>query len=219
MIVEFVGSSGAGKSTLVRMSFAELARRGVDVHRWNLDGGRDVLKSRRNFNCNGVLEAFARPRIARWCLQQLRPSPGVPLRSHWRQLRWLLGAARSVRKLQQVPGIHLVDEGPSKVAAAYAGRLGEDVSGLFAALPNVDLTVACVVDPEVTVARVRSRDRGARTFDPERVRRWAINHRKGVGFIRERDPKVVMIDTSGGEEALEGQVARIVRAITAEGGV
>lgn len=216
MIVEFVGASGAGKSTLIRMSFEELARRGIDVHRWNLDGGRDIVKSRRNFNINGVLEATTRLSSTRLCLQQLRPPPGVPLRSHWRQLRWMLGAARSIRKLRQVPGVHLVDEGPRKLAGARAPRLGDGLDRLLAALPKVDLTVACVVDPDVAVERVRARGSGSATPDPDRVRRWAVNHRDGLRLLASRDDPVLVIDTSGGPNVRDDQVARIVGAIAGE---
>lgn len=126
MIVEFIGTSGAGKSTLIRATFSELASRGSDVHRWNADGGRDVTRWKRNHNVSAVLEAFQNVRLGSWCFRHAKSQGSLSFVQNARQLRWMLGAARSSRKLRHIPGIHLLDEGPTKVATPMrlAGSVG-----------------------------------------------------------------------------------------------
>jgi hypothetical protein len=127
----------------------------------------------------------------------------------------MVAAARSLRKLEGVPGIHLVDEGPHKVAGADAPRLGDRTGGLLARLPEPDLIVACIVDPEVAAARVHARNPHARSFDEDTVRRWARNHAAGAEAIASSRDNVILIDTSSGPSARDEHVARVLCEIQA----
>lgn len=153
MIVEFVGAPAAGKSTLARETYRKLSMISASLHNgsgnFRLDG---APLPRGEVYLDRVLSPLVSPALALWCAVNARS------KERFSDLLGLSRRARFVRRLRNIPRVHLINEGPFRQACTLRSRhplaFGDFV---FDHIPLPDLAVVVTVDPTVALERLRMR--------------------------------------------------------------
>jgi thymidylate kinase len=212
MIVEFSGPAGVGKSTLLAGVLQELRRRGVASFGHDARGSRDVLgrnRSRLARKCDRLRAVLTEWRLALWCARRMVPRRGVH-RMRLPRALWLCQSSAFVRSLRKRYGVHLVDEGPYKLAPVELAKSGYPPESLLDLLPCPDLVVVLTADSAIAKARIRLRG-DSRTPDTA-IDRWHAWHRNSATLLAPYVP-VLAVDTSHDTDPTATVADRIVQRL------
>ena len=198
VVIEIIGPAGAGKSTLVARLEHLLRRQGTEVVAHRAIGfvdpdGRPESKVRRR--ANQALSLLSNPRLVLWCWRYGRSTLDS------KTLVAMCVRARFAKRLRRRPGIHLLDEGPLRIAPVLFAHAQGRGPELLAFLPLPQLVVALTVDPDVPVERVQARPVGTISSAAalERLRSANRLHTSALETIQQTVP-AIQLDTTRGED-------------------
>lgn len=205
MIVEIFGPSCAGKTTLADRIAEYYGRHGMPAQRVHGRRGRRPRTLRADF-----LRGVAHPRMLLWLLAD--PRFAVTERG-----RLIVRATGLVRRLQDQPGVHLVDEGPLRIASAV--DLGHPQL-LIKALHAPDAAVLVHCDPVVRLQRIRAEARrGAeQRSDAEIIDREERQVQACKMLAGALAAPVIEVDTTDGIDRADEVIAQLDRLRCADPG-
>lgn len=199
MVVEFVGAPGSGKSTLAAAVVAELRMRSVHA-RAHVGTGpvsvRGELLSRRRRRLRQFWGMLTNLPVVYWYFAHAH-------RRSLKRLAQLCAALQFARELRPLGGFQVLDEGPFRILTPMIDDCAPPHTSVLRHVPLPDLAVVVTTDPDVAVARVRSRSPGRllpTQASDEVVRGWHEAHHDSFRIMGRLAP-VFAVDTTQGEPA------------------
>lgn len=185
IIIEFAGPACAGKSTLIQRLHKDLGAEGFHVR---------SVDARSIFDRSDLLRVLGDPRIALWCLLNLRKV------ARKRSSKLLLGGIGAIRRLRSEPGVLLLDEGPARMFQNVVLHSPRGARLIWAAAPRPDVMIILTCDPVVRLKRMRAADRPhIRHLTDAEVLARPRAELFARAFARAQGAPVIEIDTSGGD--------------------
>lgn len=187
MIVEFFGPSCAGKTTLASRLATHYQEHGIEAARLHARRGRPAYTLRAEF-----LRGLVHPKTAFWLIADPRTAATS-------QSRTLIRTAGFVHRTRSKQGLHLVDEGPLRIASALMQK-SRRPDLLIGALPVPDAAVLVHCAPEVRLQRIHAVKRRGREARSDRtiLEREERQVRDCLRLAAAIDVPVIEVDTTAG---------------------